>query len=40
MEAHAITRGMVVSLAIDAMAVTAQRTYLPSGGQDVRKSLS
>jgi hypothetical protein len=35
MEAHAITEWTVVSLAIDAMAMTAQRTYLPSGGQEI-----
>jgi hypothetical protein len=39
-EANAITRGTVVSLAIDAMAMTAQhstaqRTSLPSGGQQI-----
>jgi hypothetical protein len=35
METHAITRGMVVCLAIGAMAMTAQRTSLPSAGQEI-----
>jgi hypothetical protein len=39
MEAHAITRGAVVSLAIDAMAMRAQHNK-PSSGQEVRKWLS
>jgi hypothetical protein len=32
MEAHAIIQGTVVSLAIDAMAMTAQRTHFALGG--------
>jgi hypothetical protein len=39
MEAHAITRGRVASLAIDAMAMTAQHSE-PTSRQEVRKWLS
>jgi hypothetical protein len=35
METHAITRGTLVSMAIDGMAMIAQRTYLPSGCQEI-----